>query len=310
MSELAFNKEGEPFALPNEVTAWRVSKMRNKGENGGPVLCYSLVNGKPLTVPVTATLDDLRREVEDAGRYRLDPIDNAGISPDGVQAAYIYVAAPLRRNSAVVGAPEIADSRPESLEHEALRMSLRLAETVVARFSDVIGSTANLLRAADGAGIVARRPVWEPAPELGPAPIVEVPQNPVMAILASLAANPAVIAYLASRAPSIAEMVDWRRAAPGALPAIPAETQSAYAEPMRNAAPTPPPTAAPTNAEQNKIGAVLLALTPEERERAQLIALRLTEEERGAWLAELDSLTIADAIARVRAVISRTGVKS
>src|SRR5262245_15232601 len=69
MSELAFNRNGEGFDVPPTVMEWRVLRMRPRG---APELAYGR-DGRPLTVPVDADIDELRDAVGTPGKYRLDP---------------------------------------------------------------------------------------------------------------------------------------------------------------------------------------------------------------------------------------------
>ena len=50
--ELAFNIQGEPFVPPPHVTAWRVRRMRPRGERGALELVYNRDSGRPLAVPL------------------------------------------------------------------------------------------------------------------------------------------------------------------------------------------------------------------------------------------------------------------
>jgi hypothetical protein len=44
-------------------------------------------------------------------------------------------------------------------------------------------------------------------------------------------------------------------------------------------------------------------LTPQEQARAGQLIARLTDQERAAWIAELATLTVPEAIARARAIV-------
>jgi len=71
--ELAIDVDGEPFAIPPEVTGWRVRRaLEGKGQ---PELIYKY--GKPLIVRVNASHADVLAAAG-AGKYRLDPVDALG----------------------------------------------------------------------------------------------------------------------------------------------------------------------------------------------------------------------------------------
>ena len=70
MSELAFTVNGDTFEVPYTVTAWRVRRLKPRG---APELVYAR-DGRPLTLPIEADLDDLHEAVTTSGKYRLDPV--------------------------------------------------------------------------------------------------------------------------------------------------------------------------------------------------------------------------------------------
>ena len=68
------------------MTAWRVRRLKPRG---APELVYSR-DGRPLTLPIEADLDDLHEAVTEAGKYRLDPIEDDGKVVENVPPAYIH----------------------------------------------------------------------------------------------------------------------------------------------------------------------------------------------------------------------------
>lgn len=87
MSELAFTVNGDTFEVPNTVTARRVRRLKLRG---APELVYAR-DGRPLTLPIEADLDDLHEAVTSSGKYRLDPIGDDGKGVENGPAAYLQV---------------------------------------------------------------------------------------------------------------------------------------------------------------------------------------------------------------------------
>src|SRR5262249_25551491 len=87
MSELAYNINGEGFEPPETATGWRVCRMKQRG---APEVVYGK-DGLPLIIPIEADLAELRRHVDAAGRFRLDPVDDRGRNVEGAQPAYVVV---------------------------------------------------------------------------------------------------------------------------------------------------------------------------------------------------------------------------
>ena len=86
MSELAYNINGEGFEPPETATGWRVRRMKARG---APEVVYK--DGLPLVIPIESDLEELRRTVDAAGRFRLDPVDDRGRNVEGAQPAYVVV---------------------------------------------------------------------------------------------------------------------------------------------------------------------------------------------------------------------------
>lgn len=139
MNELAFNADGESFEVPATVTGWRVRRMKPRGVSE---LVYGK-DGRPLTIDVHAEAAELRETLGFAGKYRLEPVDEAGKRVDDVPAAYIKILAPERVGS--------DDAFREALR-ETLRMNTELTRSVIEKFAEMTSATAELLRAADRAG--------------------------------------------------------------------------------------------------------------------------------------------------------------
>jgi hypothetical protein len=70
-SELAIDRDGEPFDMPSRAAGWQVRRIPPRGT---PQIVYS-PEGVPLILPITAGLEDLRRAAGSEGRYQLALVD-------------------------------------------------------------------------------------------------------------------------------------------------------------------------------------------------------------------------------------------
>jgi hypothetical protein len=304
MSELAFNANGETFELPASVTAWRVRRMKPRG---APELVYGS-DGGPLTLPVDATIDDLRDAVGLAGKYRLDPLNDDGKFVESVPAAYVQVTRQPRNVEPTSGlvAPSIAPS--EDTLREAMRLNTDLARSIVDKFPEMMHAAAELLRAADGAGLPRREPRSEREDveddddededeEAAPTSSVGIDINAIIAQVVPML----VMAFASgdkAKLPSLAEMLDWRKAVPKP------KLQAAPIDVVSTASPTESNPTPATGDVMERVGLVLAELTPDERMLAISLAQELSPDERSAWFAELAPLSVADAVARLRKVLS------
>jgi len=316
--ELAFNVGGDPFVPASHVTRWRVRRMRPRGERGAPELVYDRETGRPLTLPVDARMDDLRRAVE-PGRYRLDPIDAAGLVDENADPAYVEV---IRQRNTSHHEPSLRPleasygSETPSEKVEAMRLTVRLAESVVMKFPEMMAAAAGLLRAADGAGLPARTP--PPTTEADIAnPEQPVPASPLYSVLENLIGQlaPMLGRSLASKLSGLDPMMllDWSRAAgkatghSSAAPSLPIGAGNSVPSDSYGGSTSEPAVATPQvdPAAQGQLLQILAELTPDEAARAQQLAGALTPAERGTWINELLSLSVADATKRVRVVIAK-----
>ena len=300
MSELAFNANGEAFDVPANVMGWRVRRMKPRG---APELVYG-ADGRPLTVPIEATIDDLRDAVGTAGKYRLDPVNDDGKCVEGVPPAYVQVARQARNAEP---ATATASAPSEDTIREAMRMNTELAKSVIDRFPEMMHAAAELLRAADGAGLPARQPRqveedddddedYEPAPTSSPTfELVNTLVGQVVPIV--------VTALAGKKGPSLAGILDWRKAAPQARPAqLPTEAPASAEAPKPAAEESEelPPL------DPKMMGhfiAIQSVLTPAEAALARQIAAELSPKEMRAWFAELSALSVPDAVAKIRAFV-------
>lgn len=164
-SELAFNKDGEPFAVPETVTGWRVRRLR--GGRGAPELVYG-PDGSPLTLDINAGMDELRDAVDTSGRYRLDAIDDDGKAVANVTPSYVHVAAtPPNSSMPEPALPPHLNSTDHAIRElvrancELVRTNSELAKSVATQQPDLMKAAAEILRAADGAGLPRREPAAE-----------------------------------------------------------------------------------------------------------------------------------------------------
>lgn len=151
MSELAFNLSGERFEMPPEAAFWRVRRLK-PGGRGTPEVVFGR-DGAPLVLPIEAGLEDFRLLVRDEpGRYRLDPVDEDHRGCEGGVPAYLQIAEDG-------GSAARGGSDQGALVRELARSNADIVRTITEQFAGVINAAAQLIRAADGAGLPAREPV-------------------------------------------------------------------------------------------------------------------------------------------------------
>lgn len=163
LSELAFDGNGDPITFPAQTEELRVRRFRNPGMRGACEVVHDQ-DGAPLYVPVDTSYLDFRASVGGvAGRYRLDAADaNRRVIDDGVPA-YVTITEPPR-----YAAAGPVDDR-DSVIRELVRANTDMVRTIADRFSNVMQAAADLLRAADGAGMPRREAAPVPPPPLNPA---------------------------------------------------------------------------------------------------------------------------------------------
>lgn len=315
--ELAVNLNGDPFTPPEKATGWRGRKMKAKG---APETAYGR-NGLPLWLPIDATVDDLRAEVNAPGRYRLDPVDDNNRPIEGATAAYVYVHDVAPSTSANTDASkEVTAPLPAATDNvviEAMRMNAEIARAVVNRFPLMIEASASLLRAADGAGLPARAPMANDDAiddEVDGAddrePHKPSPLESFMTIVAQCA--PMFMAAMGGKKismPNVAEIFDWRKASaahqrsstgdkPRKMEAAPnAATAEAVEQSATDAL------ASITPQQMAHFIAIQSALSPEEAAIAREVGASFSKPELAAWLDELGQLSVAEAVAKIRNLI-------
>ncbi|HEY4177981.1 MAG TPA: hypothetical protein VGM90_14135 [Kofleriaceae bacterium] len=293
MSELAFNISGEPFELPAGASGWRVRRLKQKG---APEVVYGR-DGTPLVIPLDADQDELRAEAGAAGRYRLDPIDEAQRPIPNAQAAYVYV-----HPSAQPSGPAPSAGLPpttDSVVIEAMRMNAEMARSIIDRFPQMLESAATLLRAADGAGLPSREPraTEEQDEEEGEA---DVPAGFDLNALVAQLVPMLAMAFTKGKVkmPDLASALDWRQASPKEAKVIgTAGASSPDQEETDALPPIDPQTMAHFIAIQS-------ALKPEEAAMAREVAGNLGTAELNSWFEELKKLTVPQAVQKIRVLIT------
>ncbi len=327
MSEIAYNINGEAFDLPATATGWRVRRMKPRG---APEVVYSK-EGLPVIAPIEAGIEDLRPLVGAPGRYRLDAVDDHGRTVENLPAAYVVV--PSRGGAdAQVQLPHIeriADGGASVVMAEAMRLNTELAKSIVDRFPQMMQAAAELLRAADGAGLPAREPRFierdddEDHEDGDEAPSPLPAGFDLNTIVAQIV--PVLVQTLMSggKLPSLASLLDWRKAtaagsgknvsmkqgnaAPVGQPAnenaevSPADTAEDVGD---NAAPTPPELPPLDPATMAHFIAIQSALTPDEAALARAVAADLAPAELRAWFDELKKLSVPQAVQKIRVLIA------
>jgi hypothetical protein len=309
MSELAFNINGEKFEPPAATVAWRVRRLK-PGGRGTPDVVFG-GDGAPLMAPVEADLAEFRKLINgEPGRYRLDPVDEGHRPCEGGMPAYLMIS-----EESAVAAVERRVPQSDDLMRELLRANTEMVRSMADRFASVMEAAATLLRAADGAGMPARQP---PAPEQ---PEVDGeddddddeaddgrPPRSEMAELITMVA-PLIAAHLGG-----GKSAGGKPAAKSAPAAAPAGAGAAAGSPARNqedgageAAGDPAPApSVPPNALAH-VAAIQQKLSPKEAALAREAAKELTPSEIQAWMAQLSSLSVDEAVALIRKTIAGQG---
>jgi hypothetical protein len=309
MSELAFNINGEAFDLPATATGWRVRRMRQG--RGAPEVVYGK-EGVPLIVPIEAGLEELRQIVGAPGRYRLDAIDDRGKTVDDLPASYVIV--PTRELDVQAAAHDTRnlDGGMASVLGEAMRLNTELAKAVIDRFPEMMTAAAELLRAADGAGLPSRAPrVVEESDDDDDDDDTQTPTgSPGFELINNLVAQviPIVVTSLAGKKmPKLASVLDWRKASAegqqakqAAAPALDVTTATeAATEDDESLPPLDPKT-------MSHFITIQSTLTPTEAALARQVAAELSPVELRAWFNELSALSVPDAVAKIRSMLGAT----
>ena len=305
MHDLAHNVNGDPFEPPADATAWRVRRIRPRG---APEPVFGS-DGLPLVLPLDAAPEDLRRSVTEAGRYRLDPINENYHPIEGAPSGYLYVYPHHLRNGAAPNGTYEHEGRErrdtpssvggmEAAFIEMAKVVTTMAQTVVqtmtTQFPAMLEAAAVLVRAADGAGLPARPPMAIANDQDDDDENDDKGAPPV-----SAAAGPDLATVIAQTLPAVLAAFASKNAAPPAAPSGAASERSA----APRSAETKPDASAVPPAVLSHFLAIQQELTPPERALAKALVSELAPEHRRSWLGELAEMPVPAAADRVRALL-------
>ncbi|MBV8758624.1 MAG: hypothetical protein JO257_15160 [Deltaproteobacteria bacterium] len=306
MSDLAYNINGESFELPAAASGWRVRRMKQRG---APEVVYGR-DGVPLVIPIESDLEELRRSVDAPGRFRLDAVDERGRSIEDVPAAYVQVSSVSEAPVALAAQPQqITSHGTDSVIAEAMRLNTDLARSIIDRFPDMMSAAAELLRAADGAGLPRREPRIVDAEDDDDDEEAAPPSSsPTFELINNLVAQliPVVMTGFVGKKINIGSALDWRKAAADGqqkreqAPAVDS-TSSEDPTPELPPAPALPPLDPKTMAH---FIAIQSQLKPDEAALAKQLASELSPVELRAWFDELSKLEVAQAVQKIRTLVA------
>ncbi len=318
-SELAFDKDGERFVVSDKATDWRLSRLR--GGRGAPEIVYGR-DGGPATHPIDGTMEDLRALVSEvvgeSCRLRLDAIDADGKAVPDVPRAYVQVTIGPRNASMPVEPP--VPPNLSSTDHairelvrancELVRANSDLAKTVATQQSAVVLAAAELLRAADGAGLSRREPIAYLDDErdegedeaLTPAQ----PGSDWVSVAHEALATAKMVAAAVMATRQGAPTTESAATSGSVAPDAPQRTS-----PSANTAPeaAPPPNPVSVNPHAHLL-AIQAQLTPAESAFVMDVISKLPPEACAQWTEQLTEMSVADAVARIRTEIEKRREKA
>jgi hypothetical protein len=167
------------------------------------------------------------------------------------------------------------------------RVNADVSRNIADRFAGIMQAAAEVIRAADGAGIVARQPLELPANDDQVDGEEDDDEEETEPTFASLAAQ---------ILPMLQMWLQVKQAKASATAPVTAEAPS----------PAPPPrNAMPTAAQMAHLMEVQKLLTPEEAAVARATASKLSPQDQAELLAELETMTVAQAAAFVRSMLPK-----
>ncbi len=144
MSELAFDKEGNPFRFSRLTRKLRPRRWKNPGKRG---TCAAVLDadGEQVLIDADAEYIEFRAAVGNApGFYRLDQCDEDGTPIEDAPPAYVSIES--TRNAAPAGELDPRDA----IIRDLAQINADVTRTIAERFSNVMTAVADVLRAADG----------------------------------------------------------------------------------------------------------------------------------------------------------------
>jgi len=305
MSELAFDMNGDAIVLPATAQYWRVRRFRNPGKQGAPEIVESK-DGGPLLLAVDCGFIEFREAVDGLpGRYRLDPVDEKRKLISNAPAAYLTIAEPPRNGNGPVMVPQSPDG-PDTVMRELARANVEMARVnaevsrnIADRFAGIMQAAAEVIRAADGAGIVARQPLELPVDDL----VEDEPEEEEEEIVEE--AEPTFAGLAAQILPMIQMWLQVKQAKAHAMSKEPEHTDQKEETATEPKKPAPVRNAMPTQAQMEHLMAVQNRLTPEEAQVAQATAMKLSPEDRADLLAELEEMSVEEAAKFVRSMLPK-----
>lgn len=309
--QLAYDVNGYPIALPAEARKWLVRKHRLKAP---PQVMFR--NGHRATLPIDATLTDLRYMINDQpGRYRMIALDEADQPIEGLPEAYVEIdpeapPAPfLAPPGATVAAPAdplatsraaLAQNPTELLLLEILRSNMEMTRTVIERVPDMLRASSYLIQAADAAGMPRRRPLELPDLE-DDDPDDEAP--PAQSSLVDSFLKAALLG--GGGLGNFGKLLGGGGSTANAAPAPNApNTAASTAEPTPPAAPATETRNARPADTQAHLFAILAQLSPDERAYAERVYTQLSPAAVQQWYELLLSLSVDEAVKMIRAKAS------
>jgi len=327
---LARDADGNTIDLPAGSVGWRVRR-----QTGGRPRIVLGVDKQPMQLPLGYTIVDLE-DILAPGAYRLDVVDqrgeplgltiavsigqlrNADAEPDEDQPA---AASPMLPTSGsetrlVLEANVRATQMAFQHNQKTLELGLRMAETLRDGVRVMAESQADWIKSlASARGFFRNAPPLpappppEPAPESTeeedaedePAPEPHWVERlvPHVEKAAAILVPVLVSRFSGPSRPSskweIADALDWRRAE---------RKHNATKEAEPAAGPTPTSLAELDPADMQHFLQIQAALTPDEAALARAVAKELSPSELQGWFAELRALSVPDAVAKIRQLIS------
>lgn len=354
MSQLAFDKDGQPFQFSPQLHTLSVRRFRNPGGRGTCEVVRD-EDGDPLHVPGDSTLGEFRAAVGYvSGLYRLDQHDESGDEIPDVPPAYVVIDPP--RNGLLSGSAD-----PLVVVRDLAHAHADVAKTLASTNAGMMQAATENMRVSIGAGLGNRRVLGMLANAAGAIDVVskegeddeedgndELDDEDDDSLRGPAPAGPrdplAALGMLAPLIqpllPKIGEAIgvlaaDFLNRYKAAHPAAASSSTTAHATETATAAttaPTPAPDAAPgvtaplttasAGAAAPSVESDVRSAAPTGSQIAHLLAVRahLTENEvavidesiarmdrptRMWWLGELSSLSVEQAVERVRSMLPK-----